>query len=98
MHEENISIYTKCIYKCVHEEKKNINMYEEEGYSTRIITGGLATWPSHHLPFRFFFFYLPYQLPDPCFFLGQQDTLGGENKLKISLKWQKMDVYTRWSL
>ena len=50
-------------------ERKKINIYEEEGHNTRIMSGGLTTQPSHHLPFRIFF-YLPYQLPKPCLLLG----------------------------
>ena len=64
--EENISIYTKCIYKCVHEHeltKKTINIHEEEGYSTRIMSGGLATWPSHHLTLQALFRLPPLSTP-----------------------------------
>ena len=71
---------------------------KREGYNTKIMSGGLATWPSTTLPFRFFFFYLPYQPPGALLFSWTARALSGENKLKIGLKWQKTDVYTRWSL
>ena len=45
------------MYKCVHEHeltknKERKEIYEEEGHNTRIMSAGLTTWPSHHLPFR----------------------------------------------
>ena len=69
--EENILIYTKCMYKCVHEHELVEKKYKEEGHNTRIMSGGLATWPSYHLHFQLFFFYFSYQLPKSHLLLGQ---------------------------